>query len=270
MKLDITIATYNSEKTIIKCLDHIISAFAQTVLHSIVIVDNQSTDTTPSLIKDYQKKYPFIRLISHKGLLGSVRYRQAQECSTEYIVFVDSDVYLRPDWWTVVSSSFSSGDGWILGALHVPFPSYFIDYFYWLLKKTGAIAFSNTLVHRPTMLLCKELQQIHLGEDALVYSKIKESGLPVRFIDKFIADHEPVLLSGLIQRNLRAGQSVRIHRGFLYGLSIGIKSIFYDGKNYFFYCLTKKRFALFLGFILIFLRIMFLLGLVRKKIIRSA
>ena len=65
----ITIPVYNGEKFIAKTLE---TCIAQTRPTEIWVVDNCSTDNTRKIVKDYQKKYPNIKLFRNKQNLGRI------------------------------------------------------------------------------------------------------------------------------------------------------------------------------------------------------
>jgi len=269
MKIDVTIATYNEAHTIRRCLDHVFAAIPRKVLNKVIIVDNKSTDDTLRILKAYQQKNPIIRIVSHKGMLGSVRYRQAQECKTEYIVFVDSDVYLRQNWWKFMSRELKPETSWVLGALNTPFPASYKQYFYWLIKRVGAAAFSNTIVHRKTMLECTALKRMHLGEDSFVLTHIKHKGKRAVYVRQFVADHEPVAVDGLLKRNIRAGQSLRIKEGVSPALFCMLRSSISDARLFTEYCVEKKGFSLPLAGLLALSRMASLYGIFKRTLVRK-
>jgi glycosyltransferase involved in cell wall biosynthesis len=202
-------------------------------------------------------------------MLGSVRYRQAQECSTDFIAFVDSDVYLRDCWWEVMSKELRYGVGWVLGALYVPFPKGYSDYFYWTTKAVGTAAFSNTIVHRQSMLECTELKKIHLFEDFFVLQHIKKKGLKAAFVTDFVADHEPVSLRGMLNRSVRAGQSLRIKEGFSRALVLGILASVSDAKLVFRFFWDTGKLSLRLPFIILIFRLAIIYGIMRRNLVRK-
>jgi abequosyltransferase len=73
-KLSIAIPTYNGSRYIREALDSIISQLGDIDEEvEIVISDNASTDETPEIIREYQKKYPLVRYFRNDENLGADR-----------------------------------------------------------------------------------------------------------------------------------------------------------------------------------------------------
>lgn len=97
MIISVIIPVYNSEKYISKCLDSVI---AQTYSRwEIICIDDGSTDKSSEIICDYQKRYENINLIvqSNAGP-GVARNEGIKKAKGEYIVFLDSDDYISPNY----------------------------------------------------------------------------------------------------------------------------------------------------------------------------
>ena len=92
-KISIIIPVYNSEKTIIRCLDSVVSNEYSN--KEVIIVDNNSTDNSRNIINKYKKKYDFIKVYKSKSsLLGGVKNLAIKKCTGDYFIFVDSDDYI--------------------------------------------------------------------------------------------------------------------------------------------------------------------------------
>ncbi|MDD5594675.1 MAG: glycosyltransferase [Candidatus Omnitrophica bacterium] len=88
-KVSLNIATYNSERTLKKCLD---SVKAQTYKNiEIVIMDSYSKDKTLEIARSYGAKIVFA------PTLASARKAGSDISSGEYIFILDSDQVLEPD-----------------------------------------------------------------------------------------------------------------------------------------------------------------------------
>ncbi len=89
MKVSIVIPTYNSKKTISKCLDPIIKI--KDIDIEIIVVDDLSDDKTLSIAK----KYPIniIELEENKGP-ANARYIGEKKAKNDIIVFIDSDIVI--------------------------------------------------------------------------------------------------------------------------------------------------------------------------------
>ena len=68
MKVSVIIITRNEEKYIKDLLDSLVT---QTVVpYEVIIVDAESTDNTQPIIRQYMKRYDFVKLFVEKGILG--------------------------------------------------------------------------------------------------------------------------------------------------------------------------------------------------------
>ena len=93
--ISVIVPVYNSEKYINRCLDSILK---QKGNFEIVIVDDGSTDSTPQILKEYQKNNSNIKLITQKNEgVSSARNKGLKASSSKYITFVDSDDWLEPN-----------------------------------------------------------------------------------------------------------------------------------------------------------------------------
>ena len=105
-KISIIIPVYNAEKYLRNCLDSVLNqSFAD---WEMLLVDDGSTDASPSICDEYAAKDGRIRVF-HKenGGVSSARNLGLDNAKGEYITFIDSD-----DWWeegAMTPETFSSG-----------------------------------------------------------------------------------------------------------------------------------------------------------------
>ncbi|WP_419869670.1 glycosyltransferase family 2 protein [Chryseobacterium sp. CT-SW4] len=96
MKTSVALCTYNGERFLRKQLDSIL---AQTVpVDEIIICDDHSTDGTPAILLDYQKKFPdLFKIYSNDTTLKSVKnFEKAISLCTHDIIFLSDqdDIWL--------------------------------------------------------------------------------------------------------------------------------------------------------------------------------
>lgn len=97
-KVSVIIPTYNVEQYIEKCLNSVIS---QTLVDvEIIIVDDGSTDSTPQIIKEYEKRDSRIKVYINDTNHGAgyTKNRALAAARGEYVGFVDSDDYVDVDY----------------------------------------------------------------------------------------------------------------------------------------------------------------------------
>jgi glycosyltransferase involved in cell wall biosynthesis len=206
-KIDVSIATYNSEKTIKKCIKCVISSIPY---RRIVIVDGGSTDRTLQIVKSMRIRN--IKIIKEKGYLGLARVRQAKETRGKWIVLIDSDTFVYKNWFKEMVKYINEDVGMIVGNLKVKYPIFFKTLIKYALKPYG-VSFSNTLVRRNLLLECPHLEKIHIGEDVAVYKHLLKKGLKCVFVSKVIGEHEPITSRGLRKRLIREGYDMKIRYG---------------------------------------------------------
>ena len=95
-KISIIIPVYNGEKYLRACLD---SAVNQTLKDiEIICLNNGSTDGTAEILKEYEKRYNNVIVITREKSYAGVSRNHGLEIATgEYIMFLDSDDWLELD-----------------------------------------------------------------------------------------------------------------------------------------------------------------------------
>ncbi|MBE5962363.1 MAG: glycosyltransferase family 2 protein [Lachnospiraceae bacterium] len=93
--ISIIIPAYNAEKTIGRCID---SAIAQTYPDlEIIIIDDGSTDHTLENCRKYEQDSDKVKVFSKKnGGVSAARNYGIQKATRDYILFMDSDDYMKP------------------------------------------------------------------------------------------------------------------------------------------------------------------------------
>lgn len=95
--VSVVIPVFNGEQYINICLDSLIKQTYKNI--ELIIVNDGSTDGTNNIIKDYKRKYNFIKIIDQPNQGVSVaRNNGIMHATGEYITFVDSDDYVEVDY----------------------------------------------------------------------------------------------------------------------------------------------------------------------------
>jgi len=96
-KVSIIIPCYNSEKTLIECLNSVLNQTYKN--YEIIVVDNNSTDNTKKIIKQNQEKSRKIKyLFEPKIGRGSARNTGEKNAKGEIILMTDSDCIVPKNW----------------------------------------------------------------------------------------------------------------------------------------------------------------------------
>lgn len=97
----IIISTYNRHDLLSKCLDSLVVQSLESKYFEVIVVDNNSTDQTPAVVKSFQEEHPAIRLIykfeSEPGI-SPARNSGANQVKGEYLAFIDDDAQADKDW----------------------------------------------------------------------------------------------------------------------------------------------------------------------------
>lgn len=114
-KVSILIPAYNAEKLVHKAID---SALVQTYDNiEVIVINDGSTDDTWRVLQKCQKQYPQkVRIFSQKNKgLGATRNVLLEKAKGDYIVNLDADDWLKPDYVEVMLSALGEGDIAICG-----------------------------------------------------------------------------------------------------------------------------------------------------------
>ena len=96
-KVSVIIPCYNSEKYLEKAVDSVRKQSLEEI--EIILIDDGSSDKTPTLLQHYKMEDNRIEVVSHqknKGL-GAARNNGMSNANGEYIFFLDSDDYIHPN-----------------------------------------------------------------------------------------------------------------------------------------------------------------------------
>lgn len=111
MNISTIISTYNSERTILLCLD---SLARQTRLpDEIIIVDNNSSDNTTEVVREFIKKNQLIRITLIKEYIKGravARNKGVSIAKGDIIVFTDSDCVVKKNWIENILKTFNEED----------------------------------------------------------------------------------------------------------------------------------------------------------------
>jgi glycosyltransferase involved in cell wall biosynthesis len=112
MKVDVVVLTKNSEKTLTRCLN---SIYKNVPINKLIIVDGYSTDKTSRIIDKFRKRFHNVIFLREKGTRGKARQTAIEKVTTEWFMFVDSDVVLCNSWFNKAKKFIKSNVGAIWG-----------------------------------------------------------------------------------------------------------------------------------------------------------
>lgn len=98
MNLTLAICIYNAERYIRETLESVMEQTMQDF--HLLIIDDCSTDNSVNIVKDFFIKNPYqyelIRFEKNQGI-GYARHFAERHANTKYMMFLDSDDYLKPE-----------------------------------------------------------------------------------------------------------------------------------------------------------------------------
>lgn len=95
-ELSVIIPVFNGEKYLRQCLDSVINQSIDSDSLEVIIVNDNSNDSSPDIINEYLSKYSNFKLISNKSNLGAgeSRNKAISEVTTDYLTFLDCDDFI--------------------------------------------------------------------------------------------------------------------------------------------------------------------------------
>lgn len=91
--VSISIVTWNSERFIHECVEHLLAQTYKDIL--ITIIDNASSDLTTSAVR---KHYPQVRILENKENIGfaAAHNKGIRETISEFVLVLNPDIFLMP------------------------------------------------------------------------------------------------------------------------------------------------------------------------------
>lgn len=111
MKVSVIVPVYNVEQYLARCLDSIL---AQTYHdYEIICVNDCSPDNSSAILSEYASKHPDrIKVITNEVNLGLglSREKALEVACGEFVMFIDSDGYIKPDYLQHYLDATNDGD----------------------------------------------------------------------------------------------------------------------------------------------------------------
>ena len=96
-KLSVIIPVFNVEKTLRKCVESVLENGLPTDQYEIIIVDDESPDNSIEIAREFESVHNNVRVISQRNKgLGGARNTGILNSAGTYLLFLDSDDYLKP------------------------------------------------------------------------------------------------------------------------------------------------------------------------------
>ena len=195
--ISVIVPSYNSEATIVPCLQSILNQDIKEP-YEVIVVDS-SSDQTQELIKKY---FPTVKLIhiDHRIDAGTARDTGVRNSQGELIAFIDSDCTIEPDYLQRVLENHSSNNYAAVGGpvknanpqSLISWASYVIEFSEFLPKGEKKVEVSNI----PTCNICYKREvfdrygrfpgkEVLQQEDLLFNWRIHSQGGKILFVHAF-------------------------------------------------------------------------------------
>lgn len=109
-QISIIIPVYNSVKYIRRCIDSVLAQTFRDI--EVLLLDDASTDGTQEILAEYERKYPdIVRVVLHENLgIAGNRNMGIDLARGKYLMFIDDDDYVEPDYCEVFYREIEEGD----------------------------------------------------------------------------------------------------------------------------------------------------------------
>ncbi|MDO4747053.1 MAG: glycosyltransferase family A protein [Candidatus Saccharibacteria bacterium] len=240
--ISIIIPVFNAEKYLKRCVDSVIKSLRDSS-GEILLIDNDSSDDSLALCREYAKKYPKIVSVlqCHTPGAAAVRNFGVSKAKGEYVWFIDADDWISDDAVTklVTSANKTEADIEMMGAERVypdghrdylspvspdepDYKSRFVRYGmgpwqvmvrrkWWL---DNGFAFKEGFIHEDMEMMSALIlytdKLASVNEPLYFYSQNDESVLHQKKFNSHIFDIFPAL-EGLYQRFTEAGAEQKYH-----------------------------------------------------------
>jgi glycosyltransferase involved in cell wall biosynthesis len=111
-QVDVVLLTKNSEHLLGKCLR---SIYQNVPIKNLIIIDGFSTDRTLEILQKFNRKHGNVSVVQMNGSRAKARTEGIHRVSTEWFMFVDSDVILCKDWFRKAQADLANGVGAVWG-----------------------------------------------------------------------------------------------------------------------------------------------------------
>lgn len=101
MKYSVIVPVYNAEKTIKRCLESLLHHIPDSA--EVLVINDGSTDKSGAICSQLAGWYPALRYFEKENGGVSTARNMGLDCARgEYVLFVDSDDYVEPQYWEVI------------------------------------------------------------------------------------------------------------------------------------------------------------------------
>lgn len=193
----VVVPTYNRAQDLERCLNALKRQSIAADRFEVIVVDDGSSDSTPSMLTGFAAQWPRLRHFRQTNA-GPAAARNAgiTHARGAVVAFTDDDCIPPATWVQRIHERFAGGfDGCLHGAVHSSLPA---STFVHSVVANGSVITSNIAISQSVFK--------HVGifdarfrapwcEDADLYCRMKKSGIPIVYDPALIMDHPPRYLA---------------------------------------------------------------------------
>jgi glycosyltransferase involved in cell wall biosynthesis len=195
MQIDVVLLTKNSEHLLSRCLN---SVYQNLPIKNLIVIDGYSTDRTQEILQRFNRKYGNVSLFQMHGSRAAARTEGIRRVSTDWFMFVDSDVLLCNGWFKKAHADMLEGVGVVWGLNVDVIPNIKNKHILTLQSIIARKAFNlrggmhDTLILRKAVDGMRIPEHLHTYEDAYIVQHIASHGYKVVVgIDIYCLHYKP-------------------------------------------------------------------------------
>ena len=179
--VDVVLLTFNSDRKLQSCLE---SVYQNVPVATHLAIDGGSKDQTLPILNKFNRKYGNVKIImDKKGTRATARQKGIKNVTSEWFVFVDSDVILSKDWYQKAKSQVKDDVGavWGIEVWSTIKKPETLKMFLWVTRKIFDIrgGTHDTLIRTQGVEGIKIPWNLHVFEDAYIKDYIIKKGYRV-------------------------------------------------------------------------------------------
>ncbi|MEM3881411.1 MAG: glycosyltransferase family 2 protein [Candidatus Bathyarchaeia archaeon] len=190
--IDVVVLTKNSEHLLDRCLA---SVYRNVPVKNLIVVDGFSTDRTLKIVEEFNRQHGNVKVIAVEGSRARAREKGLRQITTDWFMFVDSDVILSKDWFRKAERHLAADVGAVWGVNIDVIPNMKDKRILKLQSLIARQCFSlrggmhDTLIRRETVEDIHIPEQLHAYEDAYIINWIKAKGYKIVVGDEIFCLH---------------------------------------------------------------------------------
>jgi glycosyltransferase involved in cell wall biosynthesis len=218
MTFSIVIPALNEEHVICQCLSSIAGLEFPRQKFEVIVVDNGSSDRTFEIAESYREAMNVTVLLRPKINISGLRNAGAAASSGEYLIFLDADMVVPPDWLQRAHKLFGSSKAEVIGGFfRVPEHSSWVARV-WFRRKVDEVNLSPSYIPSGNLMVRRSRfdaiggfdESLETSEDCDFCCRARGLGLNLAEYNAISVVHlgSPQTLAAFFRRELWHGSSV--------------------------------------------------------------